>query len=68
MAKKASKPASKLGSDHFAVWLTFPKDFRATLWGAAGSMAMPMSEFARQAVQEAVRRVEAGQKPFPEAK
>lgn len=62
--KKPSKSATKLRADHFAVWVTLPKTRRPALRSAAGKLDLPMSEFARAAVEEAIRRVEAGEEPF----
>ena len=55
---------TKLKDDQFIVWLTLPRSMQADLREAAGSLNMPMSEFARAVVREAVGRFKAGRPPL----
>lgn len=57
---------TKLDEGDFKVWLTLPLAFRPRLRGQAGLLGLAMSEFSRRAVEEAVRRAEAGEDPFQE--
>jgi hypothetical protein len=65
--KKADAPKSKFPAGHFSLWVTLPLERRPVVRGAAAALDLPMSEFARRAVEEAVRRVQAGERPFPDA-
>jgi hypothetical protein len=62
---KARKQTSKGPAGQFALWVTLPTERRPDLRGAAGQLDLPMSEFARRAVLEALRRSQAGEPPFP---
>jgi hypothetical protein len=54
--------------EKFTVFLTLPKWQRPRLRKAAAGMDLPMSEFSRRAVLEALRKVKAGEPPFSEGR
>ena len=64
MAARSKKKKKTLKEDQFLVWVPLPLVERPRLKKAAGSLDMPMSEFARRAIEHAVQIVEEGQKPF----
>lgn len=63
MTKKDKK--RRIPADQFLVWLKLDKRDRPRLGKAAGGLSLPMNEFARRAVLEALSRSEAGEEPFP---
>jgi hypothetical protein len=69
MTKPKKQPAAEtakggLRPDHFTVWVTLPKVRRPVLRSAAARLDLTMSQFARLAIEDAIRRVEAGEVPF----
>lgn len=57
---------TNLKPDEFHAWLTLPRAHRVRILTAAASQDMRISELARRAVLEIVRRIEAGKKAFTE--
>ncbi len=66
MARKQPAPPPVPETEpSFALRCDLPLSVRQRLRTQAGSFDMPMSDFARRAVMEAIRLAESGQQPFP---
>lgn len=64
--KKLTKP--KIKPDRFLLWVTLPVSQRSRLKSTAGKLDIPMSEFARRAILEAMRRMDVDGVPWPTEK